>query len=247
MSLNNNVKFVDSISLNDEYEIWTDTGWEEMSYIHKTIPYNEWIIILENGYTLVCADTHILFDDNMNEIFVKDLHRNDIIMTDVGSVRVSSVTHTQKQTHMYDLTVNSPNHRLYTNGILSHNTTTASCVILHYILFNEHKTVALLANKADAAREILDRIQLGYQHLPKWLQQGVVEWNKGSMELENGCKVFSAASSASSIRGKSCSFLYIDECLESEMAIEIEDENGAIKEVSIAELFDLEEYDLAKV
>ena len=90
-------------------------------------------------------------------------------------------------------------------------TTTAAAVILHYILFNEHKTVALLANKGDAAREILDRIKLSYESLPGWLQQGVLEWNKGSIELENGCKVIAAATSSSAIRGKSISLLYIDE------------------------------------
>ena len=90
-------------------------------------------------------------------------------------------------------------------------TTTAAAIILHYILFNEHKTVALLANKGDAAREILDRIKLAYEALPDWLQQGVDEWNKGSITLENGCKVLAAATSSSAIRGKSISLLYIDE------------------------------------
>ena len=90
-------------------------------------------------------------------------------------------------------------------------TTTAVCVILHYVLFNEHKTVALLANKGDAAREILDRVKIAYEALPKWMQQGVVEWNKGSVEFENGCKIIASATSSSAIRGKSISLLYIDE------------------------------------
>jgi hypothetical protein len=90
-------------------------------------------------------------------------------------------------------------------------TTTAVCIILHYILFNEHKLVALLANKGDAAREILDRIQLAYRALPDWLQVGIKIWNKGSIELENGCKVLAAATSSSAIRGKSVALLYIDE------------------------------------
>ena len=90
-------------------------------------------------------------------------------------------------------------------------TTTAVIIILHYIIFNSHKTVALLANKGEAAREILDRIQLAYQALPKWLQHGVVEWNKGSVEFDNGCKVIAAATSSDNIRGKSVSLLYIDE------------------------------------
>src|SRR6056300_88359 len=90
-------------------------------------------------------------------------------------------------------------------------TTTAVCVILHYVLFNDHKTVALLANKGEAAREILDRVKTAYEALPKWMQQGVIEWNKGSVEFENGCKIIAAATSSSAIRGKSISLLYIDE------------------------------------
>src|SRR6056300_1049129 len=90
-------------------------------------------------------------------------------------------------------------------------TTTAVAVILHYVLFNDYKTVALLANKGDAAREILERIKIAYEALPKWLQQGVVEWNKGSVEFENGCKIIASATSSSAIRGKSISLLYIDE------------------------------------
>jgi len=90
-------------------------------------------------------------------------------------------------------------------------TTTAMAVILHYVLFNEHKTVALLANKGDAAREILDRIKIAYEALPKWMQHGVIEWNKGSVEFENGSKIIAGSTSSSAIRGKSISFLYIDE------------------------------------
>jgi len=90
-------------------------------------------------------------------------------------------------------------------------TTTAVAVILQFILFNEYKTVALLANKGDSAREILDRIKIAYEALPTWMQQGVVEWNKGSVQFENGCKIIAASTSSSAIRGKSVSFLYIDE------------------------------------
>lgn len=86
----------------------------------------------------------------------------------------------------------------------SGKTTTAVCVILHYVLFNKYKTVALLSNKGDSAREILYRIQSAYEALPKWLQQGVLEWNKGSIEFENGCRILAGATSSSSIRGKTC-------------------------------------------
>lgn len=93
----------------------------------------------------------------------------------------------------------------------SGKTTLAVAIILHYILFNEYKTAAILANKGDSAREVLARIKLAYEALPKWLQQGILEWNKGSIELENGCKVLAGTTSSSAIRGKSIAFLYLDE------------------------------------
>lgn len=90
-------------------------------------------------------------------------------------------------------------------------TTTSAAYILWYTLFQEAKTVAILANKSAAAREVLSRYQLMYEHLPKWMQQGVTTWNKGDIELENGSIVFTAATSASGIRGKSVNMLYVDE------------------------------------
>lgn len=93
----------------------------------------------------------------------------------------------------------------------SGKTTTAVAVILHYILFNEYKTVAILANKGDAAKEVLDRVKIAYEALPKWIQQGVEEWNKFNIVLENGCKIYAGTTSSSAIRGKSISFLYLDE------------------------------------
>ena len=89
--------------------------------------------------------------------------------------------------------------------------TTTCGFILWYILFNTEKTVALLANKGDTAREILSKIQLAYQHLPKWLQQGSKEWNKGSFELENNSRVIAAATSSDAIRGYAINLLFIDE------------------------------------
>jgi len=89
--------------------------------------------------------------------------------------------------------------------------TTTCAFILWYIIFHGQKTVALLANKGDTAREILGRIQLAYQHLPKWLQQGVREWNKGSFVLENDSRVIASATSSDAIRGYSINLLFIDE------------------------------------
>ena len=90
-------------------------------------------------------------------------------------------------------------------------TTTIAAVILWHVLFNEDYLVAILANKMDQAQEILDRIQMAYEHLPKWMQQGIVSWNKRSIALENGSKIISAGTSSSAIRGKTINLLYLDE------------------------------------
>jgi hypothetical protein len=90
-------------------------------------------------------------------------------------------------------------------------TTSSAAYILWYTIFQDAKNVAILANKATAAREVLARYQTMYEGLPIWLQQGVKSWNKGDVELENGSKVFTSATSASGIRGKSVNLLYVDE------------------------------------
>ena len=83
--------------------------------------------------------------------------------------------------------------------------------LLHYVLFNPSVNVAILANKATTARDLLGRLQLAYEHLPKWLQQGVMLWNKGSLELENGSKILASSTSASAVRGGSYNIIFLDE------------------------------------
>ena len=83
--------------------------------------------------------------------------------------------------------------------------------ILHYVLFNQNMNVAILANKQSTAREILYRLKMAYEYLPLWLQQGIVEWNKGSIELENGSKITASSTSASAIRGGSFNMIFLDE------------------------------------
>lgn len=94
----------------------------------------------------------------------------------------------------------------------SGKTATTAAYILHYATFNASKTVAILANKASQAREILSRVQLSYEGLPFFLKQGVITYNKGSTKFGNLSEIFCGASSSSSIRGRSISLLYIDEC-----------------------------------
>jgi hypothetical protein len=90
-------------------------------------------------------------------------------------------------------------------------TTTSAAVILWHVLFNEQYTVGILANKLTTAREILSRVQRAYENLPSWLQQGILNWSKTTIELENGSQVIAASTSSSAIRGFSINFLYLDE------------------------------------
>ena len=93
----------------------------------------------------------------------------------------------------------------------SGKSTTMVSYILHYVLFNPNMNVAILANKAATARDILGRLQLAYENLPKWLQQGVVSWNKGSVDLENGSRVVASSTSSSAVRGGSYNMIFLDE------------------------------------
>ena len=93
----------------------------------------------------------------------------------------------------------------------SGKSTTIIAYLLHYVLFNPSVNVAILANKAATARDLLGRLQLAYEHLPGWLQQGVMSWNKGSLELENGSKILASSTSASAVRGGSYNIIFLDE------------------------------------
>jgi len=89
--------------------------------------------------------------------------------------------------------------------------TTIIAYLLHYAIFNQNVNIAILANKAAVARDLLGRLQLAYENLPKWLQQGVINWNKGNLELENGSKILAAATSSSAVRGGSYNVIFLDE------------------------------------
>lgn len=204
-------KFIKTYDIED-YEILTDTGWEDLSQLHITVEYQVYQLLLENGMFLECADTHIVFDSNLNEIFVKDLiPHNSYVMTDDGPVLVISVVPTDRYENMADMTIESENHRYYTNGILSHNSTTMCSYMLHQALFNEDFTIAIICDKKDLAKDLLGRIKLMYEHLPLFLKQAIVSWNKGDIEFLNGSKIKTFAAGGRGVAGQSVDLLYLDE------------------------------------
>ena len=89
--------------------------------------------------------------------------------------------------------------------------TTVVSYLLHYAIFNDSVNIGILANKASTARELLARLATAYENLPKWMQQGILVWNKGNIELENGSKILAASTSASAVRGMSFNVLFLDE------------------------------------
>lgn len=202
-------KFVESFDAS-EWQVETEDGFKDIISSNKTVEYEVYEITLENGLSLKCADTHILIDSEHQEVFAKDSLDRSLI-TKQGVSRVISVKPLGHSENMYDLSIDSEDHTYFANDILSHNTVTSAAYILWYTLFQARKKVAILANKSSAAKEVLDRYQIMYECLPKWMQQGVTKWNQGDIELENGSVVFTAATTADGIRGKSVNMLYLDE------------------------------------
>ena len=95
--------------------------------------------------------------------------------------------------------------------IPTHNTTTAVAYLLWTILFQDSQSIAVLANRGNTARSILGKLQLAYENLPMWMQQGVVEWNKGRVELENGSVIIADSTSSAASRSGSFNIVFLDE------------------------------------
>ena len=202
-------KIVETKNL-EHYEVWTDDGWINVSSIHKTIPYQVWIIKTEDFY-LECADKHIVFDENHNEIFTEDLKIGDLIWTENGIQPILSITTTDRIEDMFDVTVDSENHRLYTNGILSHNTTQLTIAALHEACFHEYRSIVIVANKESTAIEIFRRVRLAYEELPHWIKPAVKEYGKTACEFANGSRISISTTTGAAIRGTSLNLLIIDE------------------------------------
>lgn len=119
-----NRKFTWSQNIFD-YEVETDNGFVDIVAIHQTIPYLKFIIKTKNKI-LECADDHILFNNNMDEVFAKELNVGDLILTKDGVEEIKEIINTGVYEEMYDLELSdNSNHRYYTNDILSHNTLVA--------------------------------------------------------------------------------------------------------------------------
>lgn len=203
-------KFIDTLNVS-EWEIDTDTGWHDIDKVMMTIPYQVWRLTLVDGSILEGADTHIIFDEYLQEVFLKDVHVDDLIAVRDGFIRVASIEVLDNVESMYDIEVNSVDHRFYSGNILSHNSVTVVSYFLWVLLFHDNQNLAILANKGALARDLLSKVKLAYEYLPMWIQQGICVWNKGNVELENGSKILAASTTSSAVRGGSYNLIFLDE------------------------------------
>ena len=216
----------------DDYEVLTDTGWRDISKVCKTIPYDVYEVTLEDGKNLKCADDHILFSEG-KEVFVKDINVGQAIDTDNEKSKCVSVENLKYEENMYDLQVED--HKYYSNGLLSHNTTTVGVYALWYALFHADKIVGIVSNKESSAKMILSRIQRMYKALPAWLKPGVEEFSKMFITFDNGSRMLISATSQDAFRGESINLLI---CLGGKNKIKVRDKiTKEVKEISIELLY----------
>ena len=161
------------------------------------------------------ANTQIEFTQEQIEEFIKC--QGDPVYFANNYIKIVSLDEGLTQFHPYDFQEKLI-HNFHENRFnickmprQTGKSTTVVSYLLHYAVFNDSVNIGILANKAATARELLQRLQTAYENLPKWMQQGILSWNKGSMELENGSKILAASTSASAVRGMSFNILFLDE------------------------------------
>ena len=161
------------------------------------------------------ANTPIEFSQEQIEEYLKC--REDPVYFAQNYVKIVTLDHGLQPFKTYDfqekLINNFHNHRFNICKMPRQTGKSTTCVsyLLHYAIFNDSVNIGILANKATTARELLARLATAYENLPKWMQQGILVWNKGNIELENGSKILAASTSASAVRGMSFNILFLDE------------------------------------
>lgn len=186
--------------------------------VFRTVPYELWELKTPTK-RLLAADKHRVIREDFTEAWLEDLQPGDLIHTETGLEPVVSSRSLGIRTHMYCVSVSTEdptdkmNHLYYSDGILSHNTTSTGAYLLWKAMFEPDTTILITANKMNQALEIMDRIRFSYENLEdyNWLRAGVVEYNKGTVTFDNGSKIVARATTKDAGRGLSISLLYCDE------------------------------------
>lgn len=197
---------------NYEIKVLTDVGYQPISYIYNTKPFAIYKVILENGYSIECADKHMLFDDNLNIVYADELVESfSKIMTDRGPSAVKSVSISKIKVSMCDVSVDHPYHRYYTNGILSHNSTTTAIFCLWSVLFRNDRNALILSKSGPAGQDLIKKIKDMYLYLPYHLKLGTLKWNQSEIAFDNNSTISTEAFSPTAGLGKTINFLILDE------------------------------------
>ena len=211
LNQNDNTKKILSEIKLDDIEINTPQGFKKATQIYKTQPYTVWILKTENGLNLECADNHILFNSLSEQVFIKDLHISDYIQTKFGLDKIIKLKKLPFKVSMYDISVDSIEHEFYSNNIISHNTTTVAAFFAWYLSFHCDRNLAILANKQLTAIEIVAKVLDIFKGLPFFLKPGISQLGAMGMKLDNGCQLFSQATTKTAQIGFTIHVLYADE------------------------------------
>lgn len=180
------------------------------SAVFRTVPYQMYKIKTETK-EIVCADKHIFFDQDGNEIYADKINTNTSLQTDNGIEKVLLCKRLNFRTHCYCIQVDTDDHKYLANGFMSHNTTCAAGYLLWFATFRKQKTILIAANKLSQAVEILDRIKFSYERLPNWIKAGKLKFNERMVKFDNGSRILCRATTKDAGRGLSIAILYVDE------------------------------------
>lgn len=210
-------KIIDTKQLSN-IKVLSDTGYVPVTEIHKTQPYTVYEIKTSSGKTIEGADIHLVYRQTYTEtsiinesVWIKDLNVGDYILTKDGPEQVVSIYKAPYKLSMYDLSINSQEHRYYTNDILSHNTTTVSAFLSWMLIFHADRNILVVANKEDTAIEIVDKITNIFKGLPYFLKPGCINFGKTGLRLENGSRIISSATTNTASIGFTIHCILLDE------------------------------------
>lgn len=208
-----NYKTISDIDITDyNLEILTDSGYQPISHLYTTKPFIIYRITLEKGYKIDVADKHKFFDENYDIIYADELNPNSFIQTDAGLKRVQSIKiYNNLSVSMADVTVDHPDHRLFTNGILSHNSVITAIFCLWSVLFRTDRNALLLSKSGAAGVDLLGKIKDMYRFLPYHLKPGILKWNQTEISFDNNSSMSTESFSPTAGLGKTINFLVLDE------------------------------------
>jgi len=205
-------KIIDTIDLTAKnLTVNTPSGYVPLLEVHKTKPYYIYYIETNGGLNLQSADNHLVVGEKNDLIFVKDLKIGYKIQTENGIDTIKLIKKEKYKLSMYDISIDSDDHLFYSNGIVSHNTTTIAAFFAWYLCFHTDRNLLILANKEKTAVEIVAKVMDVFRGLPFFLKPGIINTGATGMRLDNGCQLISQATTKTASIGFTIHVLYADE------------------------------------